>query len=102
MAKPSASAPSRAKASKSVSSSSSYGSRHWSAQDPKKQGYDTLTIKSAKLLPDRKSVFLEVEDLQPVMQMKVEYQLRTADGADMKSEMHNTIHHLGPAFENVK
>jgi hypothetical protein len=81
---------------------SSYGSRHWSAQDPKKQGYDTLTVKSARLLADRKSVFLEVEDLQPVMQMKVEYQLKTADGAEMKSEVHNTIHHLRPPFENAK
>ena len=73
-----------------------YGSRQWSLTDPSKQGYDTLEVKSAKLLPDGKSVFIEVTDMRPVMQMQIAYDLQAADGADVRGEIYNTVHALRP------
>ena len=74
--------------------SSEYGSRQWSLTDPSKQGYDTLEVKSAKLLPDGKSVFLEVQDMRPVMQMQIGYDLEATDGSQVRGEIYNTVHAL--------
>jgi glucose/arabinose dehydrogenase len=73
-----------------------YGSRQWSLTNPQQQGYDTMKVKSAKLLPDGKSVFLEVEDMRPVMQMQIGYDLEAADGTQVRGEIYNTIHALRP------
>jgi glucose/arabinose dehydrogenase len=78
--------------------SSTYGSRHWSVANPEKQGYDTMEVKSVKLLPDGKTVFLEIPAIQPVMQMQVTYTLTARDGAPVKGDVYNTIHELAPAF----
>jgi type 1 glutamine amidotransferase len=78
--------------------SANYGSPHFSARNPAKQGYDTVEVKSARLLPDGKTVFLEIPDLRPVMQMKISYRLDAADGTEMKQDVYNTIHALGPAL----
>ena len=74
--------------------SGEYGSRQWSLSDPSKQGYDTLKVKSAKLLEDGKSVILEIEDMRPVMQMQIGYDLESDDGAEVRGEIHNTVHVL--------
>ena len=73
-----------------------YGSRQWSVTDPSKQGYDTMEVKSAKLLPDGKSVFLEVDDMRPVMQMQIGYDVEAEDGTQVRGEIYNTIHALRP------
>jgi hypothetical protein len=78
--------------------SSAYGSRHWSVLDPEKQGFDTLEVKSARLLADGKTVFLEIPSIQRVMQMQITYNLATPDGAAVKGDVYNTIHELAPAF----
>jgi hypothetical protein len=73
-----------------------YGSRQWSATNPQQQGYDTLEVKSAKLLDDGKSVFLEVADMRPVMQMQISYDVEAADGTQVRGDVYNTVHALGP------
>ena len=73
---------------------STYGSDSWSVADPKKKGEDEVTVKSAKLSADGKTVFLETQPLQPVMQMRVKYSLETADGAALNQEVFNTINRL--------
>jgi glucose/arabinose dehydrogenase/type 1 glutamine amidotransferase len=78
--------------------SAAYGSKHWSVEEPKKQGYDDVAVKSATLLKDGKTVFLEMDDLQPVMQMMIGYKIKAADGANVKGEVFNTIHNLGSQF----
>jgi len=65
------------------------------AKDKKKSARDPLTVKSAKLAPDGKSVFLEIEEIKPVMQMKITYKIKAADGAAMNGQITNTIHKLG-------
>jgi len=39
---------------------------------------------------------LELPDIQPVMQMKIKFNLETADGEPLRSEIFNTIHALNP------
>jgi hypothetical protein len=75
-----------------------YGSKDYSPSKPEQGGHDSLEVRSAKLLPDGKSVFLEIPGLIPVMQFEVKYNLKTADGKAMRSELHGTINRLGAKF----
>ena len=75
----------------------SYGSKDWSVADPQKQGRDTLTISSAKLSADGRSVFLTIPDLRPAMQMQLRYNVNTAAGKTATGEVDHTIHQLGAA-----
>jgi hypothetical protein len=75
-----------------------YGSKEYKVSDPEVIGHDPVTVKSAKLLPDGRSVFLDLGDVDPVMQMKIGYDLETKDGAEVIGAIYNTIHAMRPAF----
>jgi hypothetical protein len=75
--------------------SKDYGSKEWSALQPKIEGHDAVAVKSAKLSEDGRTVSLSVPSLQPVMQLRLQYSLRAADGAPVKGEIAGTIHRLG-------
>jgi hypothetical protein len=47
-----------------------YGSPDLSVSQPGQPGRDPVTVKSAQLSADRRTVFLEMPEIQPVMQMK--------------------------------
>ena len=69
-----------------------YGSPEVKVSDPKKNGHDQLDVKSVKLSADGKTVFLEVADLQPVMQMLIRGNgIEAADGTPVTVEIANTI-----------
>jgi len=70
---------------------SNYGSPEFSVQDPDKKGHDTVEIKKAVVGADNKTVFLEIDGLKPVMQMKIKYNINAADGTALKQEIFNTI-----------
>jgi len=77
-----------------------YGSPETSADDASKdlgkgEGKKGLTVKSAKLGDDGKTLKLEIEGMKPVMQMKISGKLKAADGSGVNLEIHNTIHNLG-------
>jgi hypothetical protein len=74
---------------------STYGSPEFKVSDPKVKGRDSVEIKSAKVSDDRKSVFLEVPGLNPVMQMRIKMNLKSATGADISTEIGNTINLVG-------
>ncbi len=74
--------------------SGTYGSKRWSVANPDKQGQDRLNIQSATLLPDGKSVFLQVANLQPLMQMQINYNLITENNQALQGVIYNTIHRL--------
>ncbi|QOV87649.1 DUF6797 domain-containing protein [Humisphaera borealis] len=76
--------------------SAEYGSKHWSVKNPDAQGYDTVDVKSAKLLPDGRSVFLTIDGLKPVMQMRISVNIDCKDGETIKTDVYNTIHALAP------
>jgi len=73
-----------------------YGSKEYSVKDPSKIGHDPVAVKSAKLQADGKSVFLRVDDLKPVMQMMIKYDLEATDGKEIVGAVYNTIHALAP------
>ncbi len=70
---------------------SDYGSPEFSVIDPKKKAHDPVEIKSVKVLPGGKEVFLEVPGLQPVDQMKIKMNLKDANGAPVPGNIGNTI-----------
>ena len=74
----------------------SYGSPQFSVANPDKRGHDKVAVASAKISPDRKTVFLEVPGIQPVMQMQIRYRIDAADGTMLNQTIYNTIHVLGP------
>lgn len=74
-----------------------YGSKDWSVANPDKQGRDEVEVKSARLLPDGRTVFVEIPSLQPVMQMEVKYSLATADGKPLRSQLWLTLNRLDAA-----
>ncbi len=76
-----------------------YGSPDYKVSEPDKTGRDKLEVKSAKLLADGRSVFIEIEGIQPVMQMEIAYDLESFDAEELVDKIHNTIHNLRPAFK---
>ncbi len=72
-----------------------YGSKEYSVEQPDQIKHDPVTLKSIKVSADRKTVFLEIPDLQPVMQMRVKLNLRAADGTPVNQTLWNTIHQVG-------
>ena len=80
--------------------SQNYGSPELSVLEPErkrergKENRDPLTVKSAKLAEDRCTVFLEVEGMRPVHQMKITWDLDTEAGRPLRGELHNSIHAL--------
>lgn len=71
-----------------------YGSKDWSVVNPDKEGRDEVAVKSARLLDDGKTVFLEIPALRPVMQMEVQYNLNEADGRPRRGQVWLTLHQL--------
>jgi glucose/arabinose dehydrogenase len=71
-----------------------YGSPDYSVKDPAKQGHDEVTVASAKLLGDRKTVMLSIPDLRPVMQMQINVDVDAADGTNIHDAMWLTINRV--------
>ena len=71
--------------------SGNYGSPEVSTDDPNKKSHDKVAVQAARLGADRKTVFLQMP-VKPVMQMKIKFTLKTADGTPLSHEIYNTIH----------
>ena len=78
--------------------SRNYGSKDYMPDDPDKEGHESLDIKTAKLLSDHKTVFVEIPGLKPVMQFELKYSLNAADGKSMRSSLWGTINRVGASF----
>jgi cytochrome c2/glucose/arabinose dehydrogenase len=74
--------------------SGEYGSPEFRPSDERRRGRDLVPIRSATLLDDGRSLFLEIPDLRPVMQMSVQYALRSPEGTVLRSSIDHTIHQL--------
>jgi glucose/arabinose dehydrogenase len=68
-----------------------YGSPQYSVEKPEKTGQDDVEVQSASLSADGKTVSLKLPDLKPVMQMKIEMNVKSADGTPVKRTLHHTI-----------
>jgi hypothetical protein len=73
--------------------SGAYGSPEVWPDDPKKRGHEKVEVKSARLSADKKVVFLEMP-VRPVMQMKLKFSLKAADGTAIAHDIYNTIHRV--------
>lgn len=71
--------------------SSAYGSAEYKISDPNAKGRDKVEIKSVKVASDKKSIFLEVPGLQPVMQMRIKMRIQAADGSEIPGDVGHTI-----------
>ena len=74
--------------------SGEYGSKMYKPSVPEEVGKDKITVKSAKLLPDQKTVSLTLSPHQPVMQMSIEYDLDDATGEELYGTLYQTIHQI--------
>ncbi len=78
--------------------SGAYGSPEYSVKEEGRQGHDYVKVESVHLLPDGKSVFLQIPQLHPVMQFHVHMRLKSADGADFTPDAYLTIYETGSEF----
>jgi hypothetical protein len=80
--------------------SPNYGSPELSVLHPErkveqgKPNRDALPVTAAKLSTDRRTVFLAIDGMRPVHQMKITWNVDTKDGRTVKGELHNSIHAL--------
>jgi putative heme-binding domain-containing protein len=74
--------------------SGAYGSPEYSTRHPGTRGHDPLTIRSAHVLPDGRTLFLELPDLQPVNQLH----LRLHTGHEVAHDLFVTVHRLDKPF----
>ena len=70
---------------------SEYGSKEYSVAHPNEAKRDSVDVKSAMLSPDKRTVTLQLAEVKPVMQMKVQYNIDAADGVQLKQEIYNSI-----------
>jgi cytochrome c551/c552 len=59
------------------------------------EGRDEVIVEWSALSPDRKTVFLKLENLRPAMQIHTEFSLRAGDGASVRNFLHGSIFNLG-------
>ena len=76
--------------------SSAYGSPEFSARTTGVRGHDTLSIKSASLLDDESTLFLEIPAIQPVNQLHLRLQISPGHFQDVFV----TVHKLADPFKN--
>ncbi len=86
--------------------SKQYGSGQFSVDNPdleaekaatekeskKVRNRDKVTVLSARLLKDKKSVLIEIDDHKPSQQLKIDYDLESTDGDELIGTIHSTIH----------
>jgi hypothetical protein len=70
----------------SLRRTASYGSKHFDEHE--------LTIRTAKLSENGKTVTLEIPDIQPTWCMEIKYDLQAENGQPVSGVIHNTIHNL--------
>ena len=73
------------------------GKMQFSKEQMAERKHDPLNVKSVTLSADGRSVFLEIPDLRPAMQMRIKYDLKSADGVELRGQIINTIHGLPEA-----
>ena len=70
-----------------------YGSDDYRISDGKK-GHDKLYVTGVKVSRDHRSLFLQIPDMKPTMQMEINYNIQAADESWLSQQIHHTIHVL--------
>jgi len=71
-----------------------YGSKHYRLSEPAREGQDEVNVLAAKLSEDGKTVSLKLEDFRPVMQMRIDVDVKAADGQTVKTTVYSTINRV--------
>ena len=71
-----------------------YGSKHWSVEDPNREGADEIKIGSVVLGKDGKTVTLKLPGLKPVNQIRMQILLKSSDGREFQEEFLATINRV--------
>jgi len=77
-----------------------HGSKMYSVKDPTQVGSeeqpgDPIPIQAVKVSDDKKTIFLEIANLKPVMQSRITYNMKFADGKNvMKQQIIHTINRV--------
>ncbi len=71
--------------------SSEYGSPDVHVDDKNEKGREPVKITEARVSADKKSVFLSIPDIQPVMQMKIGVNIDAANGNTIKYDLYTTL-----------
>lgn len=74
--------------------STQYGSPEYSVNDPSSLGHDRLKVSNAVLSGDKRSLFLELPDIKPVMQLHVRMHLKSLTGRTFASDLFTTVKEL--------
>jgi len=72
----------------------SYGSQHYSPQNPEQEGQDVVTVAAAEISEKGRAVLLKIPNLHPVDQLQIDFQLQSADGVELKETVYLTIHRI--------
>ena len=64
-------------------------------EDPAVKERDMVDVDEVTVSDDGKTVFLKIQGLKPVMQQKIEFKLKGADGKDVNYSIFHTINKLG-------
>ncbi|MCB0839938.1 MAG: hypothetical protein KDD99_24885, partial [Bacteroidetes bacterium] len=67
-----------------------YGSKHYNEKE--------LIVKSVKLALDARTVFIEIEGIEPVWQMEINWKIKGKNGNPVEGQLQNTIYELGDHF----
>ena len=78
--------------------SKAYGSKDYSVENPMQEGRDSVPVLGVELSADHQSVFIAVEEIVPVMQMAVRYNLRSEEGDRVRGAVYPTINKPRPAY----
>src|SRR5678815_39545 len=73
----------------SLKRSANYGSKHIDEH--------RLNVTKTRLAVDKRTVFLNIPELQPTWCMEIKFDLRGADGASFQRTLHNTVHQISPS-----
>ena len=83
----------------SVQDAQNYSVKTWGLKRSEKYGSPNIgeksvMVKSSRLLPDGKTIALEIPEIQPTWCMEIKVTIRGADGTPISRQIHNTIHSL--------
>lgn len=74
---------------------SNYGSKDYRPSNPEELGHDTVDITGVSVSEDRKSVFLKIAGLKPVMQSEITMRIKAASGEAIPEKIWHTINAVG-------
>ena len=60
-----------------------------------------MDVEKATLSPDHKTLFLKLEEVVPVMQMKIQMKIKAEDGTPMNYSIYNTINKVPTAEKSA-